>query len=175
MVHNDHKPLAAILGKPLSQAPRGLQSLMMRLFRYDIEFQYVKGEQLYLADTLSRAYLHTDTNDMHVMMTESVKIPEQRLIKIRDATVRDPTMMTLAELITNGWPESKHDVPDEVKPYFDVKDTLSQDNGVITKGERVVVPKELRKDIKDRLHAAHLGYDSMMQSPRDDLLARNIS
>ena len=160
-----------ISGKPLSQAPRRLQSLLIRLFRYDIEFQYVKVEQLYLADTLSRAYLHTDVlaelqdnstrNDMHVMVTESVKIPDQRLIEIRDAT--------------NGWPESKQDVPDAVKPYFDVRDTLSKDNGIITKGERVVVPKVLRKDIKNRRHVAHLGYDSMMRRARETIYWPGIS
>ena len=77
VVHNDHKSLAAILSKPLSHAPRRLQSLMMRLYRYDIEFHYAKGVQLYLADTLSRAYLHTEEKDMHIMMAESVKIQDQ--------------------------------------------------------------------------------------------------
>ena len=67
VVYNDHKPLAAILSKPLSHTPRRLQSLMMRLYRYDIEFHYVKGVQLYLADTLSRAYLHTEEKDMQVV------------------------------------------------------------------------------------------------------------
>ena len=53
---------------------------MMRLNRYDIEFHYVKGVQLYLADTLSRAYFHTDEKNMHTMMAESVIIPDQRMI-----------------------------------------------------------------------------------------------
>ena len=36
VVHNDHHPLATILTKPLSQAPKRIQALMMRLNRYDI-------------------------------------------------------------------------------------------------------------------------------------------
>ena len=36
VIHNDHKPFAAILKKPLSQAPRRLQVLILRLYRYDV-------------------------------------------------------------------------------------------------------------------------------------------
>ena len=32
---NDHKPLVSILRKPLSQAPKHLQDIMMRYHRYD--------------------------------------------------------------------------------------------------------------------------------------------
>ena len=51
-IQNDHKPLATILKKPLSQASRRIQALMMRLHRYDVTFQYAQGSQLFIADTL---------------------------------------------------------------------------------------------------------------------------
>jgi hypothetical protein len=57
IVQNDHKPLQNILTKPLGQAPKRLQDVMKKLFRYDIEFRYVKGSDLVIADTLSRAYI----------------------------------------------------------------------------------------------------------------------
>ena len=43
--------------------------------------------------------------------------------------------------------------------YFDVRDTLTTCDGIILKGERHLV--------KERLHSAHLGYDSMMRRARD--------
>ncbi|GFR57716.1 retrovirus-related Pol polyprotein from transposon 297 [Elysia marginata] len=55
VVQNDHKPLENIMKKPLSQTPRRLQNLLMRLHRYDCEFQYLQGPNLLIADTLSRA------------------------------------------------------------------------------------------------------------------------
>ena len=57
IVQNDHKPLTSILKKPLSQTPKRLQALMLRVHRYDIEFHYIQGSQLVIADTLSRAFL----------------------------------------------------------------------------------------------------------------------
>ena len=57
IIQNDHKPIGTILKKPLSQAPRRLQALILRLHRYDVEFEYVEGTKLVIADTLSRAHL----------------------------------------------------------------------------------------------------------------------
>ena len=53
-IHNDHKPLEAILKKPLAMAPKRLQDIMMRWNRYDFDFVYVKGSNLTIAETLSR-------------------------------------------------------------------------------------------------------------------------
>ena len=41
-VENDHKPLASILSKPLSMAPKRLQDIMMRYNRYDVNFVFTK-------------------------------------------------------------------------------------------------------------------------------------
>ena len=62
-VENYHKPLAAILQKPLSQVSKCLQDLMMRYHRYDVNFAFVKGTDLLIADTLSRAHRDYSGND----------------------------------------------------------------------------------------------------------------
>ena len=63
VVQNDHKPLETILKKPLGQAPKRLQDIIMKLLRYDIEFQFVKGSDLVIADALSRAYPESKENE----------------------------------------------------------------------------------------------------------------
>ena len=56
-VQTDHKPIESILKKPLCKAPPILQRLMLRLQSYDLDVHYVPGKCMYLADTLSRAYI----------------------------------------------------------------------------------------------------------------------
>ena len=63
-VQSDHKPLESILKKPLFSALKGLQGMIMRLQRYNIEVVYTQGKLLYLADTLSRAFL-SSTNQVN--------------------------------------------------------------------------------------------------------------
>ena len=169
IVQNDHKPLASILARPLSQVPRRLQTLRMRLHRYDFEFMYTPGRKLFIADTLSRAFLNDSAtgSEIRIMAVNMIQeIPNQRITEIRQATIADQDMQKLAELILNGWPQAKSAVPQEIRHYFDFRDTLSHDDGIIVKGERILVPKILRKDMKRRLHVAHLGYDSMMRRAR---------
>ena len=52
-VITDHKPLVSIISKPLSKAPRRLQSMIMQLQPYSMTMQYRPGPELTIADTLS--------------------------------------------------------------------------------------------------------------------------
>ena len=86
-VESDHKPLEAIITKPLSQAPPRIQRLLIRLQKYQPMVKYVPGKFLFIADTLSRAYLpakgeqqelHEDIEVMvHSMVTEIPASPEK--------------------------------------------------------------------------------------------------
>ena len=57
MVYSDHKPLEVITRKPLGRAPKRLQGTLVWALAYDIKVQYLKGKEMFLADTLSRAFL----------------------------------------------------------------------------------------------------------------------
>ena len=61
-VYNDHKPLEQILKKPLLAAPMRLQRMILNLQWYALTVKYRKGIEMYLRDTLSRAYLPDTPN-----------------------------------------------------------------------------------------------------------------
>ena len=61
---NDHLPLKSIFTKPLSKAPARIQRFLLRLQRYNFDMQYVKGNLLFIPDTLSRASLPDDTQEI---------------------------------------------------------------------------------------------------------------
>ncbi|KAL9970099.1 hypothetical protein ACROYT_G022422 [Oculina patagonica] len=158
-VENDHKPLAAILRKPLSQAPKRLQDIMMRYHRYDVNFVFVKGTDLLIADTLSRAHPDdsdggNDQGDRARIMNVNVfgDIPDKRLDEIREAISCDTSLQTVMKLVLEGWPADKRGTPVCALPYFDVRDCLSVVDGILVKGEAVVIPMALRPSIKRRLH-----------------------
>ena len=56
-VQSDHKPLEVILKKPIAKASPRVQRMMLRLQRYNLNVRYTPGKEMYLADTLSRAYI----------------------------------------------------------------------------------------------------------------------
>ena len=176
-IQNDHKPLATILKKPLSQASRRIQALMMWLHRYDVTFQYVQSSQLFIAYTLNRAFLPGHGIDVRVMaMNSLLDIPDKTTQEVREATKKDkttqevreatkkdPVLQTLLQFTDEGWPARKSDVPEPIRLYFDIRDTLSHQDGIILKGEGILIPLTLRSEMKKRLHSAHLGCDSMLR------------
>ena len=53
---------------------------------------------------------------------------------IAQATAADTALATAKGLTQQGWPTVKHTVPLEARPYFNVKDDLSVEKGIIMKG-----------------------------------------
>ncbi|KAH3772468.1 hypothetical protein DPMN_173808 [Dreissena polymorpha] len=84
----------------------------MKLLRYGIEFQFVKGSDLVIADALSRAYLESkenETADRLVIRNGKNgafdQFPDARILEIRRATEEDSSMQELQHLIITGWPK----------------------------------------------------------------------
>ena len=91
------------------------------------------------------------------------KISDSGLEEVKKATDEDPIMIELREYILNGWPNNGNKVPSELKSYYAMQNVMSCVDGIILKGEAVVIPSALRKDIKKRVHSAHTGYQRMLQ------------
>ena len=171
-VESDHKPLDIIMKKPLLTAPMRLQRMMLQLQRYDLSLVYRKGSQLFIADTLSRAQLSESLpadiyEDYEVLTVQPVA--SHKMAELQRETALDPVMVSLSSVILHGWPESENDVPEDLKPFFNVRDQLATRDGVIYKGEKVVVPKSLHSDYLHRVYLGHTGIESTKKRARDIL------
>ena len=90
-------------------------------------------------------------------------------------TANDKSLTKLKEYIMKGFPETKTELQTDVQPYWRVKDMLSEYNGVIYMGDKVVVPAELRASILETLHAAHQGTTSMRLRAERNLFWPNMA
>ena len=83
---------------------------------------------MYLADTLSRAIIHSevshdDEEDSHE--TDYLPIKEERIAELKAATLVDHSMQRLQNVILKGWPEEKHLLDPEVRPYFNFQNEMT--------------------------------------------------
>ncbi len=168
-IENDHSPLATLAKKPLKNIPKRLQAMMMRMHRYDYTLIYKPGKYMVLPDTLSRAPLSEspETDQFNVNSVSFLPISATRLEEIRSATEKDKTLQSLRDVIMSGWPEHRSLVLPEISAYYTYRDELTIQDGIILRGERVVIPMSLRSDIKNRLHAGHLGINSCLRRARE--------
>ena len=172
IVYTDHKPLESICCKPLDRAPKRLQGMLLRALAYDIEVCYLKGKDNLLADTLSRAtlpYAQGQEDLEKVNAVNHLTLPEQNLQEMRDLTAEDPSLQALKQTILDGWPEHRNQLPLMVKPYFNFRDELSVQDGLIFRGERLIVPKAMRPKVKEDLHIGHNGIDGTLRRAREYL------
>ncbi|XP_030849528.1 uncharacterized protein K02A2.6-like [Strongylocentrotus purpuratus] len=145
----DHKPLVTITRKPLASTPKRLQRLLLRMQQYNVEIFYKPGRKMYLADTLSRAYLPnseqspTEKEVESIHMLEDIAVSQKTLALIRIETQQDESLQAVKGLILEGWPEDKSRLPPGTSPYFDIRDELTYDEGIIFRGQRCTTSKVL--------------------------------
>ncbi|XP_061180813.1 uncharacterized protein K02A2.6-like [Saccostrea echinata] len=164
-----------IVNKPLYKTPKRLQSMLLRMQKYEVNLKYRPGKNMELADTLSRAYLPNEKPSKAESAVEAINmlqflpIAPNRLKDIQDETAKDNTLQNLGSSIRNGWPDCKTLVPELIVPYFEIRDELSIQNGVIFKGDRAVIPQALRKDMLTRIHSSHLGIEGCPRRARESV------
>ena len=118
--------------------------MMMRLQKYNISVHYECGAKMYIADLLSRAYLpevgrEDDKEFELVNMVKALPISDRKIQEIRQETDTDQTLQVVKSLILKGWPDDKGDLPLQATPYYSLRDELTVQDGLIFKGERLVV------------------------------------
>ena len=90
-----------------------------------------------------------------------------RVRAIRDATQVDKALQLLKATILHGWSDKKQTLASEVCPYFSIRDELSIQDGLIFRGERVIVPTKLRSEMKTKLHSSHMGAEACLRRARE--------
>ena len=201
VVETDHKPLEIIAKKSLLSAPRRLQRMLLQLQRYDLEVVYRPGEQQLIADTLSRLpagraeaeklenyevfqigreSMRAEVVAQELSVIEQrdfVRISDQRMDEVKKAASSDDEQRVLAQVIGQGWPATTciREVSTLVRPYWNFRDTMVVQDGIVYKGGQVVVPKSLRSDYLKRLHSSHMGSESTLRRARDAVYWPNMS
>ena len=164
--------------KPLNKAPARLQRMIMRHQRYRFKVTYKKGPTLHLADTLSQAPLaHPVDVDVtsfdafcvkmeHLGQQRNPGLTENTERQIREKTSKDETLKKLHHVIIQGWPNDKAEVQPLLCPYWNYRDEVSVQNGIIYKGMQVMVPQSMHKEMLSKIHANHFGTASNTQMAR---------
>ena len=187
-IQTDHKPLESIFRKSLLSAPKRLQRMLLRSQKFDLQVSYKKGTEMFFADALSRAYRvrrnttqvgaedvlnienmrgNTERELESINMIQYLPVSEATQTPIREATEADATLRQLKTIIRQGWPASKEEVSENVRDYFSFHEELSIQNGLIFKGERLVIPASMRDNMLAKIHASHIGIQGCLRRAQE--------
>ena len=137
IAESDHKPLEMIAMKNLANAPPCLQRMLLKLQWYDVTIKYRPGPQMQLADTLSRCPARASPEIKLDMRVDYIAFTKPWIEKLKDSIQRDPILGTVYQLVQQGWPHEWRHMPWLVRRYWDFRDELSMDDGLLLKGPRL--------------------------------------
>ena len=188
-VHTDHKPLVPIFKKSIQQAPKRLQRMRLRLQKYNLDIQYLPGPQMYIADCLSRNFVKTSTTSKtptyqifkieretklyeeieQIRQVDHINCKAETIDELKKETAADNTLQTLKTVVLQGWPEERSKVPVNIREYFNCREEITVQNGILYRGMQVIVPKTLQSSMLKKLHYSHLGIEATLRRARDVL------
>lgn len=166
-VETDHKPLVPLLNTTeLWKMPPRIQRFRLRLMRYNAKFTHVAGKEQTTADALSRAPASSPTRaDIHFLdettahaqqHIQALPASSQKLQEICDSQKADPEISQIREYCSEGWPGFMPHKP-LLSQYWTNRQHLTIVDDLLLFDNRLVIPRDLRLDILDRLHEGHLG------------------
>jgi hypothetical protein len=160
----DHKPLEIIMRKPLPATPLRVQRMRIRLQRYNVTVKYKPGKYIPVADTLSRSGA-CEENSSEALDLESyvesivkeIPVSDGKMEEVRDSTKRDEELQQLQRCVKHGWPESLKETPALAQCYWNCRDEITEIDGIMFKGAKIIIPKPMRQEMLMRIHTGHMG------------------
>ena len=127
--------------------------------------EYIKGETNFIADCLPRAPVAKDNTKLPILqvnqITAHVRCTQDRIDRLRQSTAKH-TVHTVAEL------------QPELRPYWTFRE-ISIEDGILLKGERIIIPAVDQPDILQQLHHGHLGLQKCLHCARVSVYWPNLT
>ena len=169
-------------------SPR-VQRLIVRSFPYQpFTVIYKKGKDIPVADALSRVtpmdpedniklpIIAVNLITTHILMsTPSQDSFSRKLDRLRKSTAQDNQLTRLSRYINTGFPCEKENLPIDLHDYWNYRDTLSIENGLLTCGSRIIVPHEMRAEMLQYIHEGHQGRERCLLRARNTVFWPRIS
>ena len=133
-----------------------------------------------IADTLSRAYdkgnVDSSTEkdvDQHVnLIKEYTPVSDPMWDKIAKYTKEDPILSDVCHALEFGWDSAR---AQSLKPYYHFRAEIAEVDGVLMKGNKIIVPDLLKEEMLSKIHEGHMAIVKCQERARRVLYWPGIS
>jgi hypothetical protein len=167
-VKTDHIALTSILSANFAnlRTTMRISRWTQRLLRYTFDIVYIRTNDN-PTDCLTRLpYSSEDIQKTSKYCDDTTEVETLLSVDVSKAVAKDDVMTMLKANITGNWPSRKR-VDPCVLPYYQVRDSLSIDNGLVYYLNRVVVPISSRQEVLRNAHSSHIGRSAMLRMLRE--------
>jgi len=101
-------------------------------------------------------------------------VSEHEAELFRVETKNDEVLQAVKAIVQSGRPAEKRKLPPTVAIYYDIRDELVIQDGLHFRGDRLVVPKTLRKRMLQTLHSSNQGIEWTLRRTRETIYWPNM-
>ena len=76
---------------------------------------------------------------------ETLPVSQAKLSELREEILKDIELTILEDTILNGWPENKKQLNPHITHYWNLRNEISYSDGLMPKGEKVIILKSTQK------------------------------
>ena len=128
-----------------------------------------QGRKCNWTDALSHCPARASQEIKLDMRVDYITFTKPWIEKLKDSTQRDPILATVYQLTQKGWLHQRRHVPHLARRYWDFRDELSTDDGMLLKGLRLIIPGELQEEYLSRLHEGHLSASKVQENAKQHM------
>ena len=180
-LETDQKPFVSIYKKHMIDISPRVQRLIVRSFPYlPFKVVYKKVTAIPVADALSQV-TPMDPGDniklpiiaVNMITTQILMSVESRgwfsskLEQLRKSTVQDEQLTRLKGYISTRFLCDKKNLLTDLHEFWPHKEMLSIKSGLITCGNRIIVPREMRPEMLQYIHEGHQGKERCLLRARN--------
>ena len=180
-LQTDQKPLVSIFRKHMIDVSPRVQRIAIRAWQYDFIPEYLPGKQNVISDALSRVTpLELQDSDAEkeilvVNLLQYSTIEQREKDELLQATDKDAELQALKNVISTGWPAKRSKLPADLHAYWDYRDELTVENGILMKNSKVLIPESLKQKYINKVHSGHMGIDSTLKKAREFIFWKGYS
>ena len=102
-------------------------------------------------------------------------IEEREKTELLNETDKDAELQPLKMVISKGWPRKRSSLAPNLQPYWNYRDELTIEDGIVMKGQKVIIPTSLKQKCIDKIHTGHTGIGSCQKKAREFIFWVNYS
>ena len=188
-LETDQKPLVSIYKKHMIEISPRVQRFIVRSFPYlPFKVVYKKGTDIPVADALSCVTPMDPEDNIQLpiitvnmittqilMSVESQSSFSNKLDQLRKSTAQDEQLTRLKGYISTGFPCDKKNLWTDLHEFCPHKEMLSIESGLITCGNRIIVPKEMRPEMVQYIQEGHQGKERCLLRARNTVFWPKIT
>ena len=177
----EQKPLVSIFRKHMIDVSPRIQRITIRAWQYDFVPQHIPGRINVIADSLSRvtplefqdSNAEKDILAVNFLQYSSIEVRERD--EMLQENNKDKELQSLKHYISTGWPAKRSQIPVFLHPYWNFRDELTVESGILMKNSKVLIPETLKQKYLKQIHQGHQGIEACRSRAREFVFWVNIN